>query len=718
MRHLLPFLIILICSFSFGQNNLLNTAISWFSRTDRTAIETYLKNYNYQFMTEKDSVDLQLMSYSLVKTENGTQPFIHILLGDTALEFISVDTYGAQGQQLIVSGLKSGRFKSIGTDINGNFITTTYDNGTFLIQEDYEAVGNPLGKGEIAYFRYRIFRKYGKFDTMNGEKIQLAQEGTKIAANYKNGILDGQRTTYFPDGTIKRTENYRAGRLNGTASDYNQQGKLIHSSTHSYHWKYGMEKWYNNEGKIVKSLQWQRDIPTGIEKQTFNGTVIGSVSYIKGAKQGLAKVPVYYDATIEAAYPLDTLNDEPLAIETVTYINGLKSGKAVCTYFHTADTMYVGYYNAGKRDSVFSRHGKDGILYTTFFSDGLENGSRIFRIPFGPLKDSIYRVENYKEGKLHGLTTQYYQKESGQWKKIHQEENYSDGIRNGTFVYQDLTNNNTEFYLDGKLHGRQEYEVISGGKKTTIRKSYENGLRTGEWTTENMTDAVLVTENYKNDKKQGSETKTIKGKLVEKRFFHDGVLIHIKSLYENGDYRSFDSDESESQDSVTIAYAKKSGDTTWLKCYSFSRTDFPRKDTMLLLLAAKIQASPTEDIASSGLSQLTTPTFHTAILLKNGKMDGQQIIMHGKTGTGTGIMEKMIYHNGTLVSAEYREYQNTKDMRPYSGVFFSDYSHEKIAVKAGLRHGWSVEHTVSGKEIRRMKYKKGVLIKMIEYRSN
>lgn len=715
MRHLLPFLIILVCSFSFGQNNLLNTAISWFSRTDRTTIDTYLKNYNYQFMSGKDSLDLQLMSYSLVKTENGTHPFIHILLGDTALEFISVDTYGAQGQQLIVSGLKSGRFKSIGTDINGNFITTTYDNGTFLIQEDYEAVGNPLGKGEIAYFRYRIFRKYGKFDTMNGEKIQLAEQGTKITANYKNGVLDGQRTTYFPNGTIKRTENYRAGRLNGTASDYNQQGKLIHSSTHSYHWKYGMEKWYNNEGEIVKSLQWQRDIPTGVEKQTFNGTVIGSVSYVKGAKQGLAKIPVYYDATIEASYPLDTLNDEPLAIETVTYVNGLKTGKAVCTYFNTADTMYVGHYKAGKLDSIFSRYGKDGILYTTFFSDGLENGSRIFRIPSGPLKDSIYRVENYKEGKLNGLTTQYYQKESDQWRKIHQEENYLDGIRNGAFVYQDQTNKNTELYLDGKLHGPQEYEVLSGGKKTIIRKNYENGLRTGEWTAENMTDAVLVTENYKNNKKQGTETKKIKGKLVEKRFFHDGVLIHIKSFYENGDYSSFDSDESESQDSVIIAYAKKSGDTTSLKCYSFSRTDFPRKDTLLLLLAAKIQASPTENIASNGLYSITTPSFHASILLKNRKKDGRQHIMYGKSGTG--VMEQLVYQNDSLVKAEYREYKNAKDIGPYSGVFFSDYSHEKIAVKAGLRHGWCAEHTVSGKEIRRMKYKKGVLIKMVEYHS-
>ncbi|WP_430401783.1 hypothetical protein [Fluviicola sp.] len=147
MHRLLAFLFLFSCLVSFGQNSLLNNAVSWFSKADRTTIDTYLKSYSYQFIGEKDSLNFHLLNYSLVKTENSTQPFIHVLLSDTALEYISVDTYGQQG---LISGLKSARFKSIGTEINGNFITTTYDNGTFLVHEDYEAVGNPSGKGEIA----------------------------------------------------------------------------------------------------------------------------------------------------------------------------------------------------------------------------------------------------------------------------------------------------------------------------------------------------------------------------------------------------------------------------------------------------------------------------------------------------------------------------------------------------------------------------------------
>lgn len=716
MRHTLPILILFISSFAFGQSNMLNTAISWFGKTDRTTIDNYLKNYSYQFIGERDSLDLHLFTYSLVKTENGTQPFIHVLLGDTALQFISIDTYGSQGQQTVISGLKSGRFKSIGTDINGNFITTTYDNGTFLIHEDYEAVPNPLGKGEIAYFRYRIFRKYGKFDSMNGEKSQLSEKGDKILGNYKNGVLDGQRTIYFPDGTIKRTENYRAGRLNGIASDYNQQGKLVHSSTHSYHWKYGVEKWYNQEGKLVKSLQWQRDIPIGTEKQTFNGTIVGSVSYVKGVKQGLAKIPIYYDQFIEANYLSDTLNEPPLAIETVNYTGGLKSGKAVCTYFNTSDTMYVGYYKAGQLDSIFSKYSQGRNLYTTYFTSGLENGSRVFRIPSGALKDSIYRVENYKAGKRHGLTNDYYQKEAGTWKKVYREQNYLDGIRNGRFVYQDPENKGIEFYVDGKLHGRQEYHVIKDGKQTNITKDYENGLRTGEWKTENVTDNILIIENYKNNEKDGEQFKTVRNKLTERFIYRKGVLVDIRLTSENGSFYSFDMNESDSGDSVIVGYSKKAGDTTTLRCYSFSRTDFPWRDTSLLQMAHKIQTAPGENIAANGLYSITTPRFHAVILFKNRKMDGEQVILHRKDGIE--VKELLLYKNGTLEGANYKEYKDAKEIGPYNGVFFSDYSHEKIAVKDGLRHGWSVEYTISGQEIRRMKYKNGVLKKVFEKTDN
>lgn len=715
MRQLLP-VFFFFCSFlSFGQYSVLNQAVSWFGKSDKSTIDSYLKHDNYQFSREKDSLDLHLVMYSLIKTENGTQPVVHLLLSDTSLEFISVDTYGTQGQQAIVPVLKSGRFKSIGTDINGNFITTTYDNGVFLIQEDYEAIPNPLGKGEIAYFRYRIFRKYGKFDTLNGEKIQLSAVGDKIIANYKNGLLDGQRTLYFPNGTIKRTENYRAGRLNGVASDYDTSGRLIHSSTHSYHWKYGMEKWYNNEGKLVKSIQWQRDLPVGTEKQTFNGKIVASIPYVKGIKQGLAKVPVYEEELI------DSLNAEPLGIETVPYVDNQKHGKAICMRFQSKDTLYTAFYKAGKLDSTYTwyqqpmySYYKNVPRFTKTFVNGLEHGNRIYVITEGPLKDSVYQIEPYFEGKLNGVAVRYYDKMEdklpefvpGKWIPHYSYETYNMGIPHGPFlIREDSVSYHSGNYVNGQLEGPSEQVMILGEKQVKINGTYENGLKTGTWTTENSTDKVVVTENYRHAKKEGDELHKVNGELVEKRFYHDGMLIHLKMFVQNGNYHSFDIEKSESPDSVLIAYGKKDGDTTTLISYAFSQADFQQKDQMLVHLAAKIVVNPDQNLALNGIMQTMTPQFTATILRKHGKMDGIQVIMHRQTE----VMEILFYENGSLRTTKYE----MQDSLPYSGIFFSDYANEQIAVKNGLRHGWCIIYDSSKEEVSRTKYVKGVAKKTI-----
>lgn len=720
MRQLLQIFFLCSCFISFGQNFLLNHAISWFSKTDRTTIDNYLKNSSYQFVSEKDSLDLNLFTYSLVKTENGTQPFIHILLGDSTLEFISIDTY-SQGKQMIVSGLKSGRFKSIGTAINGNFITTTYDNGNFLIQEDYEAVANPLGKGEIAYFRYRIFRKYGQFDSMNGEKIRYTEEGLKIVENYKNGLLDGQRTIYFPNESIRRTENYRSGRLNGTASDYTPEGKLVHSTTHSYHWKYGLEKWYNNEGKLVKSLQWRRDIPTGVEKQTFNGVTIGSVSYINGSRQGPAKIPVYFDPHTEANYPLDTLNDAPLGIEDVAYDKGLKSGKAVCTYFNTTDTMYVAYYKAGQLDSTFSRYEQNGILlYTATFSNGLEHGKRIYRIPSGPLKDTVYRIEQYQNGKLNGPTTQYYQKAGPDqgiyapetWEKVTRHENYTDDLLNGDFINQKDTENYTfQHYVNGFLAGKQEYSTVSDGKQFKTTGFYENGIKTGEWITEIPADHVILTEHYEGNKRHGDFRKTIKGFKSEERFYIHGMLQRLRCFERNSDYRLYTLDFTKNNDSVSVLSEIAANDTFCLKSYRFKIDENLWSDTILTTLVNSIENDPeTTDQSLNGRFALKTSDYQKNGNYKNGKEVGKIGILHADAG----VLESLIYENNSLISSYYTHKAISED-QPYSGKFISAITGEKISIKDGLRHGWCVEYDKSsGKEIRRTKYVKGMLKKAIE----
>ncbi|MGV3611321.1 MAG: hypothetical protein ACO1N0_10255 [Fluviicola sp.] len=716
MHRLLLFLFLFYGLISYGQNSLLNTAFTWFSKGDKTTIDAYLKGYNYQFISETDSISFHVVNYSLVKTENGTQPFVTALVRDTTLEFISLDTYGHKTD---LSILKTGRFKSIGTDINGNFITTTYDNGAFLIHQDYEAIPNPLGKGEIAYFRYRILRKYGPFDKMNGEKIRIAANGEKISENYRNGLLDGQRTIYFPDGSIQRTENYRAGRLNGVASDYDPQGKIIHSSTHSYHWKYGMEKWYNKEGKAVKSLQWQRDVPTGTEKQTFNGKTVGSVSYIKGVKQGLAQIPIYYDYLMEADYPLDTLNDAPLAIETVNYKDGLKSGKAVCTSFNERDTIYIAFYQVGKLDSIFNRYGQDGVLYTTNYLNGLEHGKRIYRIPSGPLKDTVSRVENFKNGELDGEVIEYYKKgrenaltdpndlatNSGQWIKAYQLKTYKNGVLNGPYsfwldslIYEHGT------YVNGKLHGVQEGGIIIKDQYIQIKCEYHMNVRTGEWITKVFPDSIVIIDHFDNNKKHGTSITQRNGFITEEAHYHLDTLKSIVFLKEKDNYQSFDMEVEEKTDTIWLVQTTKKGNETSRYTYQFGIDAYSEIDTLI----SSLRNSPEKGTLSmpenlTGDYRITTPTYEKYGSYRNGKDAAVLTIQHFQAE----VSEKIDFQDHS------RTAYTTLSDKPYSGTFTSATTGEQISVKNGLRHGWCVEKNPSGKEIRK-KYKEGVLKKLVE----
>ncbi|AEA45783.1 toxin-antitoxin system YwqK family antitoxin [Fluviicola taffensis] len=749
MQYLLFITSFFVCQSLFGQSSLLSTSLNWFTKADKASIQSYLESHNYQLIGEKDSLNLHFQQYSFAKSQNEIQLHACLFLGDSTIEYLSFEITNHADLTSIRSQLKANRFRTLNADLNGDFITTTFDTDRFLVQQDYQAIENPLGKGEIPYYRFRIFRKHGKFDTMNGEKISFSEDGTKISENYKNGLLDGERTFYFSNGTLKRKENFRAGRLNGLVSDFNEEGKLIHSSTHSYHWKYGMEKWYNHQGKMVKSLQWQRDVPIGIQKQTFEGIVIEQIPYVKGIKQGLAKVPYFDEASIKANFPRSTLNDEPLGIETVNFVNDLKQGKAVCIYFNKKDTMYVGYYKSGKLDSTYSLYRQNGILYSTTFSNGLENGTRIYRIPSGPLKDSIHRIQNYKNGKLEGILTQYYRKEAdqtiedpdphirlpgdisiypifipGPWLPNYYSFTYRDGIKNGPYSYQmDSMNYGRGTYLNDRLEGYYEAQVFSDGQpgkiiddvlmipeKKWVKSSgyYQNGLKTKEWTTNHVLDSIVITEHFEKNQKHGSVIKTIKGFKTEERFYHQDTLQQLTFFGKNQEIDSYQLEFIKNTHLAIITHKIQKQDSSFLFSYLIEVDDYYRKDTLLGAIVSTLKNNQSEMSQKlNGLFHVKTSSYETSGNYRNGKLDGIILTKHFDSS----IFENITYRNGIIEGYSYTQFD---DQELYTGAFISATSGEHISVKDGLRHGWCVEYLDSKEEIRRTKYMKGVLKKTVE----
>ncbi len=732
MQHGFLIFCLLVCRVSFGQDLSLNTFLPWFEKAEKQSIITVFQHSDYRLTEEKDSLGFRLIRYTFSKQTTALQPTLTFLIGDSTVEYLSIENSDQTVQRAITVQLKANRFRTLNADVNGNFITTVYDNDRVLVNQDYQAVDNPSGKGQIPSYGYRIYRKYGKFDTMNGEKlVMLSENGTSylgIRENYKNGVLSGERIFYYPDGKIKRKENYQAGRLNGLVSDYDRQGQLVHSSTHSYHWKYGMEKWYDHQGKVVKTLQWQRDVPVGLEKQTFNGTVVGSIQYVKGVKQGPAKVPVYFDSYIQARYPLDTLNDEPFGIESVNFEHGLRTGKAVCMYFGSGDTMYTCYYKEGKLDSTYTRYGQNTAYFTTNYTNGLENGSRVFRIPSGPLKDTVYRIEPYKNGNLHGEMTQYYRKEEdqifvdpdpgfhlegsssgypkhvpGQWIPDYYMETYKDGVRNGPFIFwRDSGSYNKGTYVDGKLDGLNEAGMVFGKTWIKVSRHYDKGNRTGEWITENVYDSIVELETYDQNRKHGVYRKRVKGFTSEERVFNHDTLTFILYNEENGDFRYYETEE-QNKEFIQLKCKSRIGDTISIYRYIIGIKDYSRKDTVLATVAHEIRKKPEIALVHLVDVEVTTPQFEKSGGYSNGKPDGIIFIKHKSAN----VLEQVVYENDSIVSYKYTRV----DGLPYSGTFISATTGESISVKDGLRHGWSTWKNESGTEFFRMKYVKGSLRK-------
>lgn len=728
-----------VCHATFGQSLSLTNVLSWFEKADVQNIKTAFQTTDYRLVEEKDSLDLHLIRYAFLKPDVTFRFSITLLLGDSAVEHISIENSDQMSYQALTSQLKANGFRILNSDVNGDFITTVYDNDRVILNQDYQAVDHPSGKGQIPLYGYRVYRKYGKFDTMNGEKlVMLSDKGTSylgIRENYKNGVLSGERIFYYPNGTVRRKENYQAGRLNGLVSDFNAEGQLIHSCTHSYHWKYGMEKWYNNEGKVVKTLQWQRDIPVGVEKQTFNGTVVESIPYVKGVKQGPAKVPIYFDAQIQAKYPLDTLNDAPFGIESVNFENGLKTGKAICMDYSSGDTMYTCYYKAGKLDSTYTRFGQHGTYYTTKYVDNFENGTRIFRIPSGPLKDTIHRIEPYKNGKLHGVVTQYYRKEEdqvlvdpdphshvegshsgypkfipGQWLPDYYFETYVDGVRNGPYLFQrDSMSYNKGTYLNGRSHGLNEGGMVFGEKWIRVIRHYDNGARTGEWITEDVFDSIVEVEHYDQNRKHGVYRKTVKGFTSEERVFNQDTLTYIIYNQKNGNYRSYET-EARNQEFMRVKCKIGTGDTTSMYRYVTGIKEYIRKDTVLATVAREIRNKPEMALKLLVDVEVTTPEFEKSESYDGGKLDGIVLITHRDAK----VSEKLVYRNDSIVSSEYT---SSDDQEPYSGTFISATTGESISVKDGLRHGWSVLYFPDHSGFQRTKYVKGIAKKTEDLRT-
>ncbi len=136
---------------------------------------------------------------------------------------------------------------------------------------------------------YYLGEKHGKqiyFEQTRDEKGNLKLD-TTLWENYKNGILDGVKRSYFPGSKIKKEISYKAGIFDGPFKIYNDSGVVIEELNYVEGKKDGEAKYYYDDGALLMTENWTNGVKNGEFKVFYyQGNIQVSENYRKGIKEG------------------------------------------------------------------------------------------------------------------------------------------------------------------------------------------------------------------------------------------------------------------------------------------------------------------------------------------------------------------------------------------------------------------------------------------------
>ncbi len=694
-------------------------------KTER--ISTELEGFDQLSSTE----ELAQSKYRFTKKDAQTQAFfvIEFEVKNNRLGWFECEVFDHPSQRSMLSVLKSKGFRSSEQFLKGDFITTVFDNGKYIVEQKYQVIDNPKGKGQIPNYKYYCYEKMGPFDTMNGvfEATKSVNGKSYVAERktVKNGVLNGEYFYYYPNGNVQRKEQYQNGRLSGLACDYDSTGRLIHSCTYSWNWRYGMEKWYDNNGKVQRSVQWQRDKKSGTEKVTLSGETILQVTYKNSVANGPAIFPFnnYPFSTMIS----DTLNSLPIGIEKVTLKNGLKDGPFVALSLPNKDTLATGFYVNNQPDSVW-RFYHNGVLgLERKYIDSIPSIVSTWNVTTGEHKGQSAKIEIQNRATNSTYVAQRFEPQvkgnNVVWVEHFYEARDSSGVLVGSFRDEWPGKSITKGrYLNGKKHGvwltsywfandkwgsEIEFDngVLNGSysirdTNQTVIGWYVNGQKDSTWIT--FSPETKQTERYKNGKLQGLSEMEYHG-TAQRLWYEDNCLTNYSERAENGDSIQVDL-LARSTELVACKWQEWKNDTIYtLKNYSFPISIIQDTVNPLFDVIQRIQNRQDSSVNVYVVDyELKTPSYELSGTRQN--------IGFGHTVTIHHLHSNVYEAITNNANATPRSYFTT-NKKVYSGVFYSTYTNEKIRVRKGWRQGWSEVYSQDGRLVQRVKYDKGIQTK-------
>lgn len=94
-----------------------------------------------------------------------------------------------------------------------------------------------------------------------------------------NGLLDGEKLVYYPNGKLAEQSNYSDGKQNGISKIFSENGAVIKEFLYKDDMLDGMAKYYNSAGQLLAEGVYRKDKKHGIWKYYENGVLTEEKDY-------------------------------------------------------------------------------------------------------------------------------------------------------------------------------------------------------------------------------------------------------------------------------------------------------------------------------------------------------------------------------------------------------------------------------------------------------
>jgi len=131
------------------------------------------------------------------------------------------------------------------------------------------SAGKMNGKNRIDIWLY-----YHK----NGKSIMVEE-------NYKNGLLDGKITTFYPNGGLTETIMYSEGKKEGENLYYSPASIVIKRLNNTNNMLHGPAYYYDAHGNVIIEGTYKLDAKHGLWKYYQNGKLVKEETYPKPRKK-------------------------------------------------------------------------------------------------------------------------------------------------------------------------------------------------------------------------------------------------------------------------------------------------------------------------------------------------------------------------------------------------------------------------------------------------